>query len=154
MDAPQNNIWGPALWAILHTAAERIGSRNLARLPQEETRIWSGLLSSLRYSLPCPLCKKHYTEYSSLFPLTQITRENVREWLYTLHCRVNLQTNKMTDLTLDQMQERYFVHLPFSTHYQVVEQQMKKSQRLGWCSRDDLMRTIRFLVELQRFYGL
>jgi len=152
MDAPQNHIWGPALWMILHSSVERIGSQSLARLPQEETRIWSSLLGSLRYSLPCPLCKKHYTAYLFAHPIPINQRDAMRSWLFALHSHVNQTLGVSTTIGLEQLPEIYGQPFHFSRHCQLVEAHMMRSLRLGWSQRNDVQRTFRCLEELKRFY--
>ena len=100
MENPQPSVWGPELWTILHSAAERIGSKSLSRLPLEEMRLWSGLLSSLRFTLPCPQCKKHFADYYVTHPIARLDRKIMREWLYHLHQQVNAQQNKDMSFTL------------------------------------------------------
>lgn len=152
MESPQTHIWGPNLWMILHSAAERIGSQVLKRLPNEEARIWNGLLASFRFSLPCPLCKRHYTEFISSHPLPLITREGIRNWLYILHTQVNDRTAKSTPITIEQISETYNVPFNFTHHYTILSQQMLQSIRIGWSVRNDIERSLRFLQELKRFY--
>lgn len=152
MDSPQNHIWGPNLWMILHSATERIGSQTLRRLPSEEARIWIGLLLSFRYSLPCPVCKRHYTEFIGSHPLPSITREKVRNWLYILHSQINERTGKSYNITIDNLSEIYNIPFNFTQHYNVVAQQMLQSIRINWSARSDIERTLRFLGELKRFY--
>lgn len=151
MDAPQNHIWGPNLWMILHSAAERIGTSHI-KLPQEELRIWTSLLSSLRHSLPCPVCKKHFTAYFSSTPVKTFNREFIRDWLYTLHCQVNDRTEKGNTITIEQIPEIYSKPFNFSAHFRVVAEQMNRALRLGWSSRDDIQKSFRFFEELKRFY--
>ena len=150
MDSPQNHIWGPALWMILHSSAERFGSLLLRRLPKEEIRIWGGLLLSLRYSLPCPACKKHYTEYLSKTP-PPMQKEGLRAWLHHLHSQVNQRLAYPT-IALEQVEEQYRVPFHFSKHCAVVEKEMVKALRLGHATREDIQRTARFFEELRRFY--
>lgn len=152
MEAPQNHIWGPELWRILHSSAERIGSQVLKRLPEEEKRIWAGLLSSLRFSLPCPLCKKHYTQFSSTHPLLSMDRSTIRAWLYDLHQDANQHTGKEQMITLEELPSLYGQPFHFSKHCKIVEQHMAYALRLGWVTRTDIIRTARFLEELKRFY--
>ena len=151
MDAPQNHIWGPNLWMILHSAAERIGTSHV-KLPQEELRIWTGLLSSLRHSLPCPVCKKHFTAYFSSTPVKTFNREFIRNWLYNLHCQVNDRTEKRVEITIEQIPEIYSKPFNFSAHFRIVAEQMNRALRLGWSSRDDIQKSARFFEELKRFY--
>jgi hypothetical protein len=152
MDSPQNHIWGPRLWLILHSAAERIGVNHLKRLPQEESRIWSNLLSSLRYSLPCPQCKKHYTSYYGSYPLSTFNREFIRNWLYVLHCHVNDRTEKQNTVSIDKIPEIYGQPFNFSEQFGIVSKEMVKALRMGWSSREDIQRSVRCFEELKRFY--
>lgn len=154
MDSPQNHIWGPNLWIILHSCTERIGNSPVKKLPQEESRLWQGLLASLRFSLPCPQCKKHYTEYFSANSLPFITKEAVRNWLFNLHCQVNSRTDKPNTITIDKISEIYNKPFNFGHHFGIVSEQMTRALRLGWSNRDDIQRTIRLFTELKRFYDL
>lgn len=137
---------------ILHSATERIGTKSLNRLPQEESRIWTNLLGSLRYSLPCPLCKKHYTAYYASHPIATFNIDIIRNWLYNLHNQVNEQTGKPNIITIDQIPEIYSKPFNFTAHFNIIVEQMGRALRVGWSSREDLQRTIRFFQELKRFY--
>lgn len=152
MDSPHNHIWGPCLWMILHSSAERIGSQPLKKLPQEETRIWLNLLSCLRYSLPCPQCKKHYTSYYSSTPILHVSKEIIRTWLYNLHCQVNLRNNKSNTISLEEITANYSKPFNFSALFSIVSEQMIKALRLGLISREDYQRSIRAFQELKGFY--
>jgi len=152
MQTPQNSIWGPELWLVLHSSAERIGSKSLSRLPGEELRIWSTLLSSLRYSLPCPQCKKHYTEYFSTHPMPQWNKDTMRRWLFELHQLVNAKNGKENTFTIEQVEERYSQPFQFTRHVATVRAQMMAGIHLKWVERADMQRTIRILEELKRFY--
>lgn len=152
MDSPQNHIWGPQLWMILHYSAERIGTKSLNRLPQEETRLWTNLLGGLRYSLPCPLCKKHYTDYLLSTPIIAINKTFIREWLYNLHNQVNSRTDKPNTIPIEQIPEIYSGIFCFTEYYNIVVDQMNRALRLGWSKREDIQRTVRNLQELKGFY--
>jgi hypothetical protein len=152
MDSPQNHIWGPHLWMILHSAAERIGLPQLRRLPQEEARIWINLLGSLRYSLPCPHCKQHYTAYYLANPIKVFNRDIIRQWLYNLHCQVNSRNGKPNEITLESIAEIYSKPFHFTRHFGLVSQQMGQALKIGWSSRDDIQRSVRAFNELKRFY--
>ena len=152
MESPQNHIWGPALWTLLHSSAERIGLQQLKRLPQEESRIWINVLSSLRYSLPCPLCKKHFTAYFSNNPIVHVEKDSIREWLFQLHERVNQQTSKPYTITIDALPEIYGIPFQYTVYSKTVSSHMILAMRKGWCSREDVQRTIRCMEELRRFY--
>ena len=152
MDSPQNHIWGPQLWIILHSSAERIGLPQHNRLPQEETRIWTNLLASLRYSLPCPVCKKHFTAYYTGNPITVVNRELIRNWLYNLHSQINDRTQKPNTIPIEKIPEIYSNPFNFSLHFSIIMEQMNKALRLGWATRNDVQRSARIFEELKRFY--
>jgi hypothetical protein len=154
MESPQNHIWGPALWMILHSSTERIGFVVLHKLPEEEKRIWSSLLSSLRFSIPCPACKMHYTTYFSKYPIYSFTREGLREWLFNLHNDVNNRIGSNNEFTLDKVAEHYSRDFHYTHCYKTVESQMNLSLRLQWTKREDIQKTCRLLLEMQRFYSL
>jgi hypothetical protein len=137
---------------ILHSSAERIGNSQHHRLPHEETRLWSGLLNSLQYTLPCPVCKKHYAAYLISNPIVSTNKEFIRNWLYKLHRDVNSRTGKPDIVPLDKIPEIYSQPFHFSAHFSIVNEQMLKAMRLGWMSRLDSMRTLRFLQEIKQYY--
>ena len=151
MDSPQTHLWGPELWMILHSSAERIGIPKHGRLLQEENRLWTGLLSSLQYSLPCPVCKKHYCAYITSNPITSVSKEFIRNWLSRLHSDVNARTGK-PQYPIDKIPEIYSQPFNFSAHFNIVNQELMKALRLGWSSRNDILRTVRFFEELKRYY--
>jgi len=145
-----NNEWGPALWMILHSSCERIGSMNVKRLPLEESRIWFGLLQSLRYSLPCPQCKKHYTTYSSQTPIMSVKKDIIRRWLFNLHDEINQRTQK-SSIPFEEL-TRYEQPFNFTEHYNILHHHMIASVRRGWSTHNDVQRTVRFLTEMKCFY--
>lgn len=147
-----NSIWGPSLWKILHCSAERFGTKALQRLPQEEPRIWSHLLQSLRFSLPCPHCKKHYQTYLLQYPCSARNREEIRIWLYRLHEAVNNRLQKQDTLSLTEVEDKYSQPFCFSEHMATFIHQVRAAVRQGWCSHTDMMSVFRALEEMKRFY--
>jgi hypothetical protein len=151
MDSPQTYTWGPHLWMILHSSAERSGLVQYNKLPDEEKRIWLNLLGSLRYSLPCPLCKKHFSTYFSNNRV-EINRDSLRTWLYNLHNEINQRNGKINEITIDKIPEIYSKPFNFTGHYNVIIDQMNKALRVNWISREDMQRSVRCFQELKRFY--
>ncbi len=164
MDAPQNNEWGPEMWKILHGLAEKIGQypqinhRYITNTgSKEEKRLWSILLGSLRLSLPCPLCRKHYTEYINQFSPdkfihdTNISKELVRTWLFNLHNTVNERTNK-PHISIELLSELYN-NINFNHSLNIVAHHMRRGLGKQWVARDDIIRTIRVIKEMFAFYS-
>jgi len=162
MDSVQNQVWGPALWLLLHSSAERIGTTSLKRLPHEESRLWSHLLQSLRFSLPCPQCKRHYQAFLTMYPppsslsspSSPLQRDEMRVWLYRLHTEVNhrLEKSDTHGISLSEVEERYRAPFCFSEHLRTVAYQMRIGVQRGWVRREDMVQTLRYAEEMKRFY--
>lgn len=143
MESPQ--IWGPHLWIILHSLAERIKGNS-----QEERRLWSGLLSNLRFTLPCPQCKKHYSEYYASNKISE--NSEIRLWLYNLHNQVNIQTGKEC-IPVEELSV-YSKPFNFTQHVSFIHKHMISAIRYKCCKRDDIQCITRLLNEIKCFYDL
>lgn len=89
----QNADWGPPMWKLLHSMAERAGS---SVLQVDEVRAWIQVLRLTEAVLPCAMCRAHYKEWRTRRPLdallpyrAEMFKERVREWLWELHESVN-----------------------------------------------------------------
>ena len=101
------NIWGPSLWRILHSLAERLGKQTNIILIQDEQRTWINFLRSVESVLPCKRCKTHYREWSLRRRIDSAANKiQAREWLWELHADINKERN-VTGPTLDEMEAMY-----------------------------------------------
>jgi len=85
--------WGPPMWKLLHSMAEKAGT---SVLQVDEKRAWISFLRLTEGILPCPMCRDHYRQWRRTHPLEDflanhgdLFRERVREWLWGLHDDVN-----------------------------------------------------------------
>jgi hypothetical protein len=85
--------WGPPMWKLLHSMAERAGS---SALELDEKRAWISVLKLTEGVLPCAMCRQHYRDWRRSHPLEdflgshgEFFRDRVREWLWGLHNDVN-----------------------------------------------------------------
>ncbi len=67
---PQNEEWGPLLWLILHTLAEKAGKQTNPITLGDETRAWPLFVKTLVPIIPCPYCKEHFEHYLQSKPFT------------------------------------------------------------------------------------
>ena len=92
--------WGPPLWRILHSCAERLGNQKFVLLAEDERRAWIQLLRDLDTVLPCAICRTHYRAWCKKVgcphPIPSFQRRNgeafreaARIWLWELHEQVN-----------------------------------------------------------------
>lgn len=96
---PQNEEWGPLLWWILHTLAEKAGRQTNPISQGDEQRAWPLFLKELPTALPCPFCREHLQGYVAAHPFA--LPQDPYEWktyvptyLYELHEDVNKRLGK------------------------------------------------------------
>lgn len=99
---PENAEWGPLFWRLLHAMAERAGKQTEPIGQQDELRLWQNLLTSLKDTLPCDVCRNHYGEWLKEHPpeLLELPYGEfhawIKTWLWTLHNRINEGNDKPT----------------------------------------------------------
>jgi hypothetical protein len=165
-EGPQTAVWGPALWGILHMLAEKSGRGT--GLPQrwmgprpplshaDERGAWARLFSSLRTTLPCPLCKQHYVEYLRTDPPERILRldgpawaEELRQWLWRFHNAVRVRKEQPTDFPYSSIAMTY---IPDRSRFQgweiIMREHMRRGMFLRWLIREDMLRTIQTIEQL------
>jgi len=93
--------WGPPLWRILHTYAERLGQYSSGILLQDERRAWINFIRSVEATLPCVKCRDHFRRWRREHPVEDANlyvgdslRSWAREWLFNLHNEVNTENGK------------------------------------------------------------
>ena len=96
--------WGPHVWKLLHSMAERAGN---SVLEIDEIRAWINVLRLTEGILPCAMCRDHYREWRKSHPLEEFLgsrgvffRDRVREWLWGLHDTVNGRNDVAEDARL------------------------------------------------------
>ena len=100
------SIWGPSLWHTLHTM-----SFNYPVNPTEKNkREYKKFIYGLRCTLPCGKCRKNLKKNLIELPLTRKdlkNRDTFSKWMYDLHELINKMLNKKSNLSYDQVRERY-----------------------------------------------
>lgn len=84
-------IWGPPIWTLFHTLAERIKEEDYIRLiPQ-----LFGLIRRVCMYLPCPECSQHATKFINSVKQSQLaTKQEFKNTFYIFHNMVNKRKNK------------------------------------------------------------
>jgi len=99
-------VWGPALWHTLHTM-----SFNYPVKPtNEQKEYYYNFFIGLQNVLPCKYCRDNYTKNLEKLPLTSSklkSRESFSRWLYEMHELVNKNLNKKSNLTYENVRDRY-----------------------------------------------
>ena len=84
-------VWGPPVWTLLHTLAEKIKDDQYNILGTSLVFHIKRIVSHL----PCPDCSKHASRFmNSLPPERLATKTDLKNALYILHNSVNRRKNK------------------------------------------------------------
>lgn len=105
-DGMLTSIWGPPLWHTIHTM-----SFNYPVKPTKEDKInYFNYFKSLQNVLPCKYCRDNLKDNYKKMPLKKSVFKNrytLSRYVYDLHEMVNKRLNKKSNLTYDQVKERY-----------------------------------------------
>lgn len=113
MHEHQNNslltkLWGGPLWFSLNC----IVFGYPLNPTDEDKKHYKTIFEHIGYVLPCNLCQKSYQQFIKTEPtiLNDIvfeSRNNLIEFIYKLHNRVNDKLNKKYKITLDDFKKKY-----------------------------------------------
>jgi hypothetical protein len=116
-------IWGPHLWFILHLI-----SFEYPENPTEfDKRIYHDFYTSLKDVLPCDMCKKHYRDHITKYPLTPHldTRDALIKWVIQVHNFINISLGKPI-YTVPQVMETYSKIKPISPFATINNREIAK----------------------------
>lgn len=100
------SVWGPSLWHFLHTI-----SFNYPIQPTETQKgQYRNFIFSLKHILPCKYCRENFKKNLKKLPLTKKVFENrgsLSKYVYDLHEEVNKTLRKISNLTYNDVRDRY-----------------------------------------------
>lgn len=106
-EVPSELQWGPALWILLHSLAERAGKSTTRSGQNDEKYAWRNLITNLEYVIPCNECKGHFIQYKAANPFPDTFTVNytelnqkIRTWFYNLHAHVNITYKNGTSIEI------------------------------------------------------
>lgn len=98
---PENQEWGPFVWRMLHSLAERVTKVVTPLYQKDERHAWVNILNTTGTMLPCSDCRDHYKQYLERFPVKDIMTlpyaslgEWIRRWIFNIHNSVNVRLDK------------------------------------------------------------
>ena len=105
-DGILTTIWGPAMWHFLHSM-----SFNYPNNPtQNQKKYYKNFIYSLKHILPCGSCRKNFKKNLKTLPLKQKNLKNrytFSLWVYKLHELINKMLEKKSNLSYEEVRERY-----------------------------------------------
>jgi hypothetical protein len=105
-DGMLTTVWGPPMWHYLHTM-----SFNYPVKPTKKDRKqYREFILKLEFTLPCGKCRENLKRNFKKFPLSARHMKNrgtFSRYMYELHELVNKMLGKKSNLTFNQIRERY-----------------------------------------------
>jgi len=105
-DGMLTSVWGPSLWHYLHTM-----SFNFPNKPTKaDKKYYKEFLISLKHVLPCKYCRINLINNFKELPITEKrleNREQFSRYVYELHELVNKMLHKKSNLSYEDVRERY-----------------------------------------------
>lgn len=101
-----SSVWGPAMWHFLH-----IMSFNYPVDPSiEDKYYYREFVLNLKYTLPCKYCRINLKTNFKQLPLTisvMKNRDSFSRYIYQLHELINKMLHKKSNLSYNDVRERY-----------------------------------------------
>lgn len=105
-DGMLTTVWGPSLWHYLH-----IMSFNFPLKPTNlQKNKYLEFIKNLQYTLPCKYCRINLKKNFKVLPLNKNivkSRESFSRYIYNLHELVNTMLNKKSNLSFNDVRQRY-----------------------------------------------
>ena len=105
-DGMLTSVWGPSMWHFLHTM-----SFNYPVKPtKEQKEDYYNYLLSLQKVLPCKYCRDNYKgnlKKAKFSRRVLRNRDTFSKFIYNLHEEVNCMLGKSSNLTYEQVKNRY-----------------------------------------------
>ena len=105
-DGMLTSVWGPSMWHTLHTI-----SFNYPVNPTNKQKKHNYIFfKSLKNILPCKYCRENLKKNLKCNPLnfnTMKSRKSLSLWLYKLHESINKMLGKKSNLTYNDVRDRY-----------------------------------------------
>jgi hypothetical protein len=98
MSLLKKQIWGPAFWTVLHSAAATVADH----------KDFIALLEATRRTLPCEDCRRHLDEYLRAFPPEELIDDRAAcpAYAYQLHSEVRARLGRRS-ITAKEYASRY-----------------------------------------------
>ncbi len=131
-DGMLTSVWGPSLWHSLHTI-----SFNYPLKPSLKEKInYRKFILQLQHVLPCKYCRINFKENLKCLPLTMKqmrSRETFSKYVYNLHEHINKMLKKKSNLTYEQVRERYEHFRARCNKGKIVNKTIKKLKKENGC---------------------
>lgn len=120
-------VWGPSLWHSLHTISFNYPNRPT----KQEKKEYKKFILQLKYVLPCKYCRLNLKSNFKCLPLLEKhmkNRDTFSRYIYDLHELINKMLHKKSNLSYEDVRERYEHFRARCNKGKIVRKTMKKRQ--------------------------
>ena len=156
-DYPENAEWGPLFWKLLHGLAELSGTQTNLNMKTDEIRLWILVLTQLKPTLPCDICRTHYSDWLLEHPpevLSKLDYSELRPWirtyLWALHNVINIG-NDRAEFSWSDLADTYKT-INFTETWKALQPVMKKAISLNGITLLPWTRWLSYIRTLQGMY--
>ena len=126
-DGMLTTVWGPSLWHSLHTISFNYPNRPT----KQEKKEYKKFILQLKYVLPCKYCRLNLKSNFKCLPLLEKhmkNRDTFSRYIYDLHELINKMLHKKSNLSYEDVRERYEHFRARCNKGKIVRKTMKKRQ--------------------------
>jgi hypothetical protein len=124
-DGMLTTVWGPSLWHSLHTISFNYPNRPT----KQEKKEYKKFILQLKYVLPCKYCRLNLKSNFKCLPLLEKhmkNRDTFSRYIYDLHELINKMLHKKSNLSYEDVRERYEHFRARCNKGKIVRKTMKK----------------------------
>jgi hypothetical protein len=144
-----NNIWGPAIWKLLHIVAERVETIQKSIHMQL-------LVLALPAVLACRMCQTHAALYikgnpynpKAAGPTAGTIRDYTRRWVWEFHETVNMKNGYSSGIQLTDLPRLYGVNTNITNLLNILDSQEKLAADAGIVKEGDYAVFRRHILKL------
>jgi hypothetical protein len=156
---PETADWGPLFWKLLHGLAELAGTHKDSILQGDEIRTWIQILTTMKSTIPCDICRDHYARWLAEHPpsvlLTMPYKETgnwIRLYIFNLHNEIN-EGNEKPLFSFDDLSSMY-KGVNTTLCWKQLEPVMKLAITLNGVTLLSWKKWLAFVRTLQAVYGV
>ena len=127
-DGMLTSVWGPSMWHTLHA----ISFNYPVNPTKEDKETYLKFFKSIGGILPCRYCRENFKKNIKKIPITLATmknRETFSRWLYNLHEEINKMLGKKSNLSYNDVRDRYELFRARCINDKLGSKKNKKSKK-------------------------
>jgi hypothetical protein len=144
-------MWSRPTWFFFHGFAEKI---NENFYNNNYVLCWKYIIQNICENLPCPICKRHATEYVRFIKHSDInTKEKLKLYLFKFHNDVNKSLSKPIYSYQDlHKYKQILIRRTFNVMYKKITMDYYGGKSFsGWTRKKNMQKTLNFMTKINNY---